>query len=84
MQAEDGVTSRIKNPNYYIDLAKKQYQMIREFIDNTKPKRRTLAFYMSETCTWVCGMHLAYILRDAPLFRENEMRLIDCFQFYEK
>lgn len=39
---------------------------------------------MSETCTWLCGMYLAFEAKNPALFRENEQKLIDCYHYYQK
>lgn len=68
---EDDMLSQYKNKNFYLDLAGKQYKLIRECYEKHKPSRKTLAFYMSETCTWLCGMLLGYETKNVGLFREN-------------
>ena len=37
---------------------------------------------MSETCAWLCGMHLGFLTNDADLFRDNERRLFACYNEY--
>ena len=69
--ADDHILSQLKNKNYYLDLARKQYNLIRKCFAEHKPSRKSLAFYMSETCTWLCGMYLGYHASDRHMFREN-------------
>ena len=34
-----------------------------------KRNKKCVSFYMSETCTWLCGMHLGYETRNNGLFK---------------
>lgn len=75
--------SKLKNPDFYLQLAMQQYILVKDYVDGRKNKRKnSLAFYMSETCAWVCGMHLGYISDDVDLFRDNEKRLLECYNYY--
>lgn len=67
--AEDDVISQLKNKEYYLDLAIKQYRLITQSFGHRKPSRKSLAFYMSETCTWLCGMYLAFYANNREMFR---------------
>lgn len=71
IEAEDHVSSKIKDSSFYLDLALEQYKITREFIEKKKKMPSNLAFYMSETCTWLCGLHIGYLKRDHDLFRYN-------------
>jgi hypothetical protein len=57
--AEDHISSKIRDPDFYLNLALQEYEIIKAEVAKKK-KRSNLAFYMSETCTWLCGMHLGY------------------------
>jgi hypothetical protein len=39
---------------------------------------------MSETCTWLCGMLIAYEIQNHTLFRTNEKRLLIAYDLYKK
>lgn len=81
---DDILFSKLKNKNYYLDLAFQQYKLITEYYEKKKPNRKSFSFFMSETCNWLCGMHLAYLSKDPALFNQNKNKLLECYNYYKQ
>jgi hypothetical protein len=63
--------NKFTDPNFYLELAQEQYLCLEKHLLGKGKSRSCYSFFISEVSVWVCGMHLGYRTRNAPLFRQN-------------
>jgi lantibiotic modifying enzyme len=75
----DELIYKLKDPHFYVKLAEKEYELLKNHLSKRKKEPHCFSFLISEVSVWLCGMHLGFIQRNHALFRDNEERIYKCF-----